>query len=323
MAHNEAATIASALRSLLAQEVECATVESIVVVSSGSTDRTDEIVRQLAGEDDRIVLVTEVDRRGKVHADNVFFERYPGFDYYSLCNADVILAPGALQALLAPLSDPTVGITGCRVVPRIRSRDERGFIEFANHVLWEVHHVVVSEQPKMGEAVAFRPLVDQIPETMIADEAYLEATARRRGLRVVYVPAAIVSSGVPLALGEYLSVRRRNTFAHTVLQRESGHEVATLSAAPIVRALGGLVLERFGRHYGAGSNGRRRHLRQDLRESFWLLGVVLLEVLARTAASIEAKVAPHRHRHWRMARSARERDAQNDQSTGRGPRGLP
>lgn len=305
MAHDEAQTISEALRALLQQDVRCAEIEAVVVVSSGSRDGTDEIVRSIAAEDPRVRLLTQPTRQGKISADNLFFESF-GADLYVLCNADVILEPGALEALLGPLEDPRVGITGARVVPRVRPWQEGGFFDFANYLLWEIHHRIVLDRPKMGEAVAFRPLVDRIPEAAIADEAFLEATAHERGLEVVYVPEAIAVAGCPLSLADYFAVRRRNYCAHRLLSKNLGYEVTTLSVQPILTALLRLVRDHLrcayaGRHWAA----RGRALLRDTKLCLWLLGVIALEALARGVGMLDVYLAPQRHESWRMARSAR------------------
>jgi GT2 family glycosyltransferase len=171
------------LQAILDQHVESAEITAVVVVSSGSTDGTERIVREIAAREPRVHLLTEPERRGKISADNLFFAHFPA-ERYVLCNADVLPAPGALELLLAPLCDPTVGIVGSRVYPRVQTGRGRGFFDFANHLLWEIHHRVTIDQPKMGEAVAFRPLVDRIPEEAIAVTC-LQAVARAQAPRRV------------------------------------------------------------------------------------------------------------------------------------------
>jgi biofilm PGA synthesis N-glycosyltransferase PgaC len=48
------------------------------VVSSGSTDRTDEIVQKLAEKDARIKLISEKERKGKAHALNLLLRKAKG-----------------------------------------------------------------------------------------------------------------------------------------------------------------------------------------------------------------------------------------------------
>jgi hypothetical protein len=250
-------------------------------------------------------LITQPERRGKIDAVNHFLADYPA-DLYVLCNADVILERGALEALLAPLADPRVGMSGGRVVPRVKRGRDRGFFDFANHALWEIHHLVVLEQPKMGEAVAFRPFVRAIPPDLVADEAFLEATAHRLGLEVVYVPNAILSAGCPTTFAEYLEIRRRNTAAHELMNRKLGYEVATLTAAPILKAVAQIAAAHIRRTYRDATPAERlAALARDAHDATWFVGVVALEVIARAAGKLDARWSPARHRVWRMARSAR------------------
>jgi biofilm PGA synthesis N-glycosyltransferase PgaC len=298
MAYDEEFTIGEVLRAILDQRVESADVTAVVVVASGCRDGTERIVRDIAAREPRLHLLTEPERRGKISADNLFLARFPA-DLYVLCNADVLPAPGAFELLLAPLRDPSVGIVGGRVHPRVRTGRRRGFFDFANHLLWEIHHRVAIDRPKMGEAVAFRPFVDRIPEAVIADEAYLEAMARARQLRVVYAMEAKVTVGAPLALVDYFQVRRRNTCAHELLHRQLRYPVATLSAGPIVRTLATMAGERLRRTRGLAEV-------MDLPQvAMWTVGTVALEVAARLTGKMDARLAPDRHRRWHMARSAR------------------
>ena len=50
-------------------------VETICVVSSGSTDRTNEIVQDFAKDDARIQLIVENERNGKASALNLLLEQ--------------------------------------------------------------------------------------------------------------------------------------------------------------------------------------------------------------------------------------------------------
>ena len=69
MAHNEEANIGPVLDALLAQRTETVSIEEIIVVASGCTDRTGEVVEEFAARDDRIRLVRQRQRRyGRLRA---------------------------------------------------------------------------------------------------------------------------------------------------------------------------------------------------------------------------------------------------------------
>jgi len=59
-AHNEEANIGKLLQNLLTQPLEDSVLlEEIIVVASGCTDRTEEIVEEFAMKDKRVMLITE------------------------------------------------------------------------------------------------------------------------------------------------------------------------------------------------------------------------------------------------------------------------
>ena len=73
--HNEERNIRALLDLLRSENLESLGLDRVYVVSSGSTDRSDEIVREGAARWPRVVLLVERERRGKASAINVFLER--------------------------------------------------------------------------------------------------------------------------------------------------------------------------------------------------------------------------------------------------------
>src|SRR6185503_19931531 len=71
-AHNEEANIAQILRAMLSQRLHAVEITEIIVVASGCTDRTEEIVREFATQEPRIQLYVQEKREGKTSAINVF-----------------------------------------------------------------------------------------------------------------------------------------------------------------------------------------------------------------------------------------------------------
>src|SRR5581483_4970796 len=73
-AHNEQANIGKLLDALLAQELEQVEISEIVVVASGCTDQTCNIVRSYERRDPRIRLYEQTTREGKTSAINLFLQ---------------------------------------------------------------------------------------------------------------------------------------------------------------------------------------------------------------------------------------------------------
>lgn len=108
-----------------------------VVVSDGSTDGTDEIVRQFAARHDWIELVrmperTERNFSGKVHAFNAGLERLKGLDFDVIGNldADISFDSDYFAFLLEQFAaDPKLGVAG---TPFREGKEERYDYRFAS-----------------------------------------------------------------------------------------------------------------------------------------------------------------------------------------------
>jgi glycosyltransferase involved in cell wall biosynthesis len=116
-AHNEEAHLEQVIRSVVAQKVRPV---RWVIVSDGSTDRTDEIVRTFATEHDWIRLLRR-DRdpsrhfSGKAHAVNAAYETLKPleFDLIGNLDADITLPPDYYEFLISRFAAmPDLGVAG-------------------------------------------------------------------------------------------------------------------------------------------------------------------------------------------------------------------
>ena len=71
-AHNEEKNIGECLLALQNQLLREVEITEIIVVASGCTDRTHEIVEEIAAADARIRLIVQAERLGKTSAINLF-----------------------------------------------------------------------------------------------------------------------------------------------------------------------------------------------------------------------------------------------------------
>ena len=105
-AFNEELCIEQKVRNALEHDYPPERLE-VLVVSDGSTDRTEAIVRSLEGN--RVRLITQVQRRGKNAALNRGVAEAGG-EIVVFTDANALLAPGAIRYLVAPFCDPTIGL---------------------------------------------------------------------------------------------------------------------------------------------------------------------------------------------------------------------
>lgn len=108
-AYNESHHIAATIRNKLNQEYP-ADLLDVTVVSDGSTDETDAIVRRLSGEDSRVRLLRQDPRQGKTSALNQAVPVASG-DIVVFSDANSLYAPDALRQLVKKFVDPRVGYT--------------------------------------------------------------------------------------------------------------------------------------------------------------------------------------------------------------------
>ncbi len=287
LVHNEATNIARCLDSVLDQQTENVVVERIVVVSSGSQDGTNEIVAQFRADHPSLELVIESERRGKIAAWNLLLRKGSAGDILVSIGGDIIAQPGWLEALVDPLHDPRVGMTGGRPVP---VDDESSFCGYLANVLWRVHHRVATVSPKLGESIAFRHPGVEIPEWVIVDEAYLECHWLRQGRRLEYVPEAVVSNKGPETVRDFVRQYRRNVAGHLLLKKRFDYAVATLSIRQALRAL-------------------RPELAASPRRLLRLAAILGLSLYGRLLGHWDSRFRPDRHRIWRIATTTKRLEA--------------
>jgi poly-beta-1,6-N-acetyl-D-glucosamine synthase len=304
-AYNEASNIRRLLVALLGQETKVARIVEVVVVASGCTDDTADVARELGRGRPGMHVHVQERREGKVAAINAYLRmRDPRAEVSVVCSADLDVASDVVEKMVCFLRDhQDVGMVGARPVP---NNDGSKFVGRMVKLLWELHHRVALEVPKMGEIVSFRSsLVEYVSELSVVDEASIEDIIRAKGYRLGYVADAIVTNHGPETMHEYFEQRRRVARGHYWLEFAFGYQVATLDRSLILKAAleTGLHEDRFGKVALAAAVGT--------------------EVVARVVGFWDARVAGGKHRTWRVLRSTKSLgDADRGVSISERPRRL-
>ena len=293
MAYNEEQNIGKLLAALKGQSLENVEIRQIIVVSSGSTDRTDDIVTEWAAKDERISLIRQEQRMGKASAINLYLEAAEA-DIFVLESGDTIPAPDCVERMLAPFQNPGVGMTGGRPVP---VDDPNTFMGFVVHMLWRLHHMLALKSPKLGEMVAFRSFVRSIPPDTAVDEASIEALVIERGLSLAYAGDATVYNKGASTVSDFLKQRRRIYAGHIWLSKVQSYEVSTKKVGGILSVL----LE---------------DLAPSPRTLFWTAGGVFLEFVGRLLGTIDYYVLKRNPYTWEVSHSTKNLDAPVNHDTG-------
>ncbi len=283
MAYNEEANIGQLLDALLRQNLSVCSIKEIFIVASGCVDRTKSIVRDYLRLDKRIKLIVQNKREGKASAINLFLSKAVG-DVFILESGDTIPRTDAIEKLVAPFLKPEVGMTGGHPVP---VNNDDTFMGFTVNLLWKLHHRICLEHPKMGELVAFRNMVKEIPNDTAVDEANIEAIITSAGYKLKYIKDAVVYNKGPENIKDFLKQRWRIATGHLYLSHTQGYSVSTTSWRNILRPF-------------------IKEMKWGGREFWWVFGVVFLEIMGRILGYYDFYIRRRNSFIWDVAASTKE-----------------
>lgn len=227
-AYNEEKSIVPLLENLMCQRVPPEIEDrEIIVVTSGCTDRTVDVVKRHMAGNANIRLVEEAKRLGKASALNRAFEASTG-DYVALVPADVCPVDNALFNLLVPFRNGDVSAVSGRPMqdPRRTPKGFMGYLARMTYRLWGRLMKKLNDSGQAahcsGEFMAIRSDVRTvIPDECAVDDAYIAILAKKKGL-IKFAPNAICYNLLPSNLVDYVNQRRRWLYGHFQTKRLTG-----------------------------------------------------------------------------------------------------
>lgn len=282
-AYNEEANIGRLLQAMIDQRLFEVEITEILVVASGCTDRTEEIVREYMTKDTRIRLYTQEKREGKTSAINVFLS-HARERICVLESGDTLPREDTIEKMVRMFKEPGVGMTGAQKVA-VNTPDH--IVGVLSHLRLQMEHQLCLEIPRLGELIAFRKVFDQIPPDVAMDEAFVEALIIRRGMQVRYAPEAVVYNMGPETVSDFVRQRRRNYAGHLYLKDKYGYQVSSLQNTRVMR----LALQEI---WGA----------IRLVGTLGILGS--LELFSRLLGTWDYRVRKKKHVVWDMAWSTKD-----------------
>lgn len=187
--HNGARFIRDKLESLLRLDYPRELLE-VIVVSDGSTDGTDEIVREFA---DQGVRLMHVPRGGKCAALNAAIPTARG-EILLLTDVRQEIEPGSLRSLVQCFADQTVGAASGELI--IHKGDRQDEAETRLYWLYEIwiRKQLARIDSIFGATGALysirRRLTVPIPPDILLDDVYLPMPAFLQGYRLIVDPGA-------------------------------------------------------------------------------------------------------------------------------------
>jgi cellulose synthase/poly-beta-1,6-N-acetylglucosamine synthase-like glycosyltransferase len=293
-AYNEEANIGRLLQAMIDQRLTEVEITEIIVVASGCTDRTEEIVREYMTREPRIRIYVQEKREGKTSAINVFLA-HAKEKICVLESGDTLPREDTIDNMVRMFRDPAVGMTGAQKVA-VNTPDH--IVGVLSHLRLQMEHQLCLEIPRLGELIAFRKVFDQMPPDVAMDEAFVEALIIRRGMQVRYAPDAVVYNMGPETVGDFVRQRRRNYAGHLYLMDKYGYKVSSLQNTRVLR----IALEEV---WGA------------VRLVATLGILALLETYSRILGVWDYRVKKRKHVVWDMAWTTKDpgQGAERQEST--------
>jgi len=281
-AYNEEKNITNILNALLKQKTSKIKIKEIIVVSSGSTDKTNKIVRDFSKRNKKIKFLVQKIRKGKASAINLFL-KYAKENIVVIESGDTIPDENCIENLCAPfLKNDSLGLTGVRAIP---TNDKNSFLGYLIHYWWWIHN----ELPRFGEMIAFRKkLVPRISDKTAVDEAYIEAIITNKDYKKQQISKAIVNNHGAESLKDLIKQRKRVYIGHVLLKKEQKYTVQSFNFSRILKLTIKYLLKE-----------------KSIKGFFYLFAGALIEIYSRLVGMVDLYFKKKNPYIWDISKSTK------------------
>jgi len=281
--YNEEKNILNLLQSISRQKLKNVVIDEVRVVSSGSTDKTNELVLAYSKKDSKVSLIVQKRREGKASAISEFLRRNKS-EIVIVSSGDVIFNEETVENLISPfIKNGRIGMSSAKPNP---VNNAHSFMGFVSVIHWKLHRLL----KRHGETIAFRKnLVSHIPIEVSADEAYVEAIVHQKGFKAVQANNAVIFNKGSENVLEFLGQVRRHYVGHLFIRDKFGYVVSSMTSEGVMRVakelLGCLCKDPFKVNY--------------------MLGYVFLETIGRVLGMWDFYVKKKSYNIWDVAKTTK------------------
>lgn len=193
----------------------------IFVVDSASTDRTQEIVNRKIKEfyksnpdDKRIIkLVAQPKREGKASGIN-YGKKLANGEIIIITDGNAMMSANAIRKMIRHFADKRVG----GVCGRFEARDMHNTsVGKGGSMYWQIERMLRKGESNLdscihmsGEITAFRKdIITELDTSMLSEDFDMAVSIRRKGLRIIYEPAAIAYEPAPTNIEDLKTQKKR------------------------------------------------------------------------------------------------------------------
>lgn len=209
--YNEERTISKCIYSILKQINKD---DEVLVISSGSIDNTNLIIKDISQKDHRVMLITESKRKGKSSAINLGIKNAKS-DIIISTDGDVVVKEGAIKKLLPHFKDKEVGAVSGNPIPVIpKDNLFYDWTKMSYRKIGEIREKEVENKTfnvhLSGYLLAFRKkALKEVPFAKGAVDAWMGKIIKEKGYKLTYEPNAKVYVKTPLTIKDFLIQKAR------------------------------------------------------------------------------------------------------------------
>lgn len=236
-AYNEEANIRNILHDILGQNEIGFTIEKIIVLNDGSSDRTVELVQSI--NDKRIKVVDDGKRIGKPSRLNQLY-RMINSDILVTFDADVLLdGKNVVSELVSAFKGKNIGLVGGSDIPMKSNKFFENIVSTASNIWYETRKNVNNGNTVFNHVGRISALAKQaykkitIPEDMAADDVFLYFECKRLGFDFNFAPKARVLFKEPETLNDYLVQDSRYKSYRQLIVKHFGNSILPSFKTPV------------------------------------------------------------------------------------------
>ncbi len=207
--YNEENNIAQLIQSILSQNSSNYTLEQIIVLSDNSSDKTNDIVTELASNNPIIKLFAFTDRKGKCQRLNQMFQLNESEVLISFDGDIALSGKNVLEEIVAKFDDPDVCLVGVNDVPAKATTFQQRVIN-AWYAVWNKIRIGYNNGNNVytihGNALVLRKRFAKsvtYPAGLTADQHYLYLQAKQDHLKYSFAKNAIIYFQTPDSFNEF------------------------------------------------------------------------------------------------------------------------
>jgi hypothetical protein len=178
--------------------------------------------------------------------------------------------------------------------------EANNLVGYMGHLIWRLHHRTLRflnslqlSSHASGELMVMRKgVVEQIPDAIVNDDAYIAIQAIKKNLEVRYCQDAIVNIRAPTNILDFIRQRRRIVYGHHRVKKTTKQSPRTLE-------------NMISYDPGKTIHVLKEELREHPKDSLKLTITIFIEAIANLLAIFDI-ITNRKHTVWTVAESTKE-----------------